>query len=169
MKAPLLILALAAFSISAQDLNLTSPDGRNSVTFSKNGKELTYSVSMDGQPVILPSRAGVDLDNRVWEMALGKRDLAQPDCWMDLLTVDSVAVHAPVDTIWHPLYGERSTVRDHYNSATMYLSRHDKSKYRLNVEVRAYDEGVAFRYFFPEHPDAIFHKVVADLTDYTLP
>lgn len=169
MKAPLLILALAAFSISAQDLNLTSPDGRNSVTFSKNGKELTYSVSMDGQPVILPSRAGVDLDNRVWEMALGKRDLAQPDCWMDLLTVDSVAVHAPVDTIWHPLYGERSTVRDHYNSATMYLSRHDKSKYRLNVEVRAYDEGIAFRYFFPEHPDAIFHKVVADLTDYTLP
>ena len=49
------------------------------------------------------------------------------------------------------------------------MSRHDKSKYRLNVEVRAYDEGIAFRYFFPEHPDAIFHKVTADLTDYTFP
>ena len=33
--------------------------------------------------------------------------------------------------------------------------------------MRAYDEGIAFRYFFPEHPQAIFHKVVGDLTEYT--
>ena len=39
----------------------------------------------------------------------------------------------------------------------------------MNIEVRAYDEGVAFRYFFPEHPQAIFHKVTGDLTEYTLP
>ena len=51
----------------------------------------------------------------------------------------------------------------------MHLSRKDKSDYRLDVEVRAYDEGLAFRYFFPEHPAAIFHKVVADLTEYTFP
>ncbi|MBQ6524122.1 MAG: glycoside hydrolase family 97 N-terminal domain-containing protein, partial [Atopobiaceae bacterium] len=43
------------------------------------------------------------------------------------------------------------------------------SNYRLNIEVRAYDEGIAFRYFFPEHPAAIFHKVVADETEYSLP
>ena len=42
----------------------------------------------------------------------------------------------------------------------MYLSKKDGSNYRLNIEVRAYDEGIAFRYFFPEHPQAIFHKVV---------
>lgn len=165
-------IALPLCAMAAKDspvLNLKSPDGKNIVTFSKPGKELTYSVFSDGAYVVLPSRAGLDLDNRVWEMALGKRDLRQPDCWMDLLEVDSVTVHPAVDTVWHPQYGERSTVRDRHNSATMYLSRHDKSKYRLNVEVRAYDEGIAFRYFFPEHPDAIFHKVVTDLTDYTFP
>lgn len=170
MKSTFITLALAAFALQPQaatKLTVTSPDGRNCVTFEKPGKQLTYSVTVDGKETILPSRAGVDLDNRVWEMALGKRDLAQPDCWMDLLTVDSVAIHAPSDTVWHPQYGERSTVTDRYNSATMYLSRKDKSRYRLNVEVRAYDEGIAFRYFFPEHPDAIFHKVTADLTDYT--
>lgn len=172
MKSTLITLALAAFALQPQaatKLTVTSPDGRNCVTFEKPGKQLTYTVTVDGKETILPSRAGVDLDNRVWEMALGKRDLAQPDCWMDLLTVDSVAVHAPADTVWIPQYGERSTVTDRYNSATMYLSRKDKSRYRLNVEVRAYDEGIAFRYFFPEHPDAIFHKVTADLTDYTFP
>lgn len=172
MKLYFLTLALATLTFPAlaeSRLTLSSPDGRNTVIFEKPGKQLTYSVTVDRKDVILPSRAGVDLDNRVWEMALGKRDLRQPECWMDLLEVDSVVLHAPVDIVWHPEYGERSTVTDRYNSATMYLSRKDKSKYRLNIEVRAYDEGIAFRYFFPEHPDAIFHKVTADLTDYTFP
>ncbi len=154
---------------AATDLVLTSPDGRNRITFTKPGKELSYTVERDGHALILPSRAGLDVDNRVWEMALGKRDLAQPECWMDLMTVDSVSYATPVDSVWHPLYGERSTVRDNYNGATLHMSRKDKSDYRLDVQVRAYDEGVAFRYFFPEHPAAIFHKVVEDLTDYTFP
>lgn len=168
---PFFVLSLICLSLSvnATTLKLKSPDGRNQVVFSKEGKELTYNVSIDGENVILPSRAGLQVDNRVWEMALGKRDLAQPEVWMDLLTVDSVSYHPSVDSVWHPLYGERSTIRDKFNSATLHLSRKDKSDYRLDVEVRAYDEGIAFRYFFPEHPAAIFHKVTEDLTDYTLP
>lgn len=170
MKASIALLATGlAISASAADLTLTSPDGRNRVVFAKDGAELSYSVTRDGKDFILPSRAGLEIDNRVWEMALGKRDLAQPDSWMELLSVDSVSIHAPVDSIWHPLYGERSTVRDRFNSATLHTSRKDKSNYRLDIEVRAYDEGVAFRYFFPEHPAAIFHKVVDDLTDYSFP
>lgn len=154
---------------SAAELTLTSPDGRKTVAFAKDGKELTYNIDIDGAAAVLPSRAGLEIDNWVWEMALGKRTLEQPESWMDLLTVDSVTVHAPVDSTWAPLYGERSTVRDHFNSATLHLSRKGKSDYRLDVQVRAYDEGIAFRYFFPEHPAAIFHKVVADLTDYAMP
>ena len=171
MKKSIVFVAAAAviFSVSATDLTLSSPDGRKTIHFEKNGKELTYGITVDGEAAILPSRAGLEIDNWVWEMALGKRTLAQPQSWMDLLTVDSVTVHAPVDSTWTPLYGERSTIHDRFNSATMHLSRKDKSDYRLDVQVRAYDEGMAFRYFFPEHPAAIFHKVVADLTDYTVP
>lgn len=150
-------------------LSLESPDGRNKVIFQKTGDKLQYEMKTDGESVILPSRAGLELDNRTWEMALGKRTLQQPASWMNLLVADSVSYHKPVDTTWQPLYGERSEIRDRYTSATLHLSRHDESHYRLDVEVRAYDEGVAFRYFFPEHPDAVFHKVTADLTDYALP
>lgn len=170
MKYPAIILSLlVAAPAFAQQLNLTSPDGRNTISFSKNGKELRYSVHSDGKPVILDSRAGLEMDNEIWEKALGKRTLAQPDSWMELLTVDSVSYASPVDTTWKPLFGERSVIHDRYNQATLHMSRHDESKYRLDVQVRAYDEGVAFRYFLPEHPDAIFHKVVGDLTDYAFP
>lgn len=175
MKSRIITLSIASIGICfaaaahAETLELASPNGSNKVTFAKDGKDLTYSVSYKGQPVILPSQAGLDLDNRVWEMALGKRDLQQPECWMDMLVVDSVTYGAPVRNVWHPLYGERSEVVDAYNPATLHMSRHDKSKYRLDVEVRAYDQGIAFRYFFPEHPDAIFHKVTDDLTSYAFP
>ena len=153
----------------ASVLTLASPDGRNVVEFSKPDSTLVYNVKVDGRDAILPSRAGLEIDNWAWEMALGKRDLTQPLSWMHLLQADSVTYAATVDSVWHPLYGERSAVRDNYNAATLHLSRHDKSDYRLDVQVRAYNEGIAFRYFFPEHPAAIFHKVVDDLTDYTLP
>ena len=173
MRYKLVVLAIGMCFLGGyaenEGLVLKSPNGRTEVSFSKPDSELTYRVSVDGRDVILPSRAGLQVDNRVWEMALGKRDLVQPKCWMDMLTVDSVSYFALVDSVWNPLYGERSVVRDRFNSATLHLLRKDKSRYRLDVQVRAYDEGVAFRYFFPEHPDAIFHKVTEDLTDYTFP
>ena len=172
------LLAALASGLSAiapdKELRLASPDGTHQVSFVQQVlpsgvRQVSYSVAYKGQPVIAPSRAGLEMDNRIWEMALGVRNLKQPACWMDNLEVDSVKLLPEVDNTWHPLYGERSTVRDHYTAATMYLSKKEGSKYRLNIEVRAYNEGIAFRYFLPEHPKAIFHKVVGDLTDYQLP
>lgn len=168
------VYAAFMFAGNARELRLTSPGGIQEISFYQkqtapvvNG--LFYQVSFKGQSVIEESRAGLELDNRIWEMALGQRKLIQPACWMDNLEVDSVTYTPTADNIWKPLYGERSEVRDHYNAATLHLSKKDGSLYRLDIEVRAYDEGVAFRYFFPEHPRATFHKVVGDLTEYTLP
>lgn len=164
----------ALWAGNGQKMELASPSGTHFVSFwsrqtASGTNELCYRVDYDGVSVIETSRAGLDMDNRVWEMALGVRDLEQPVCWMDNMEVDSVTYHPLHDEIWNPLYGERSVVRDCYNSATMYLSKKDGSDYRLNVEVRAYDEGIAFRYFLPEHPKAIFHKITADLTEYAFP
>ncbi len=155
-------------------LNLTSPNGSHKAFFyqSKNSdsvKKLLYTITYQGKEVIKESSIGLEMDNWVWEMALGFRDLKQSNSWMDNMEIDSVAYHPQIDETWHPLYGERSVIRDYYNSATLYLSRKDVSDYRLNIEVRAYNEGIAFRYYFPEHPKAIFHKVVDDLTEYTFP
>ena len=179
MKRAILLLGAFVSTISltaenAKELRLASPGGTHKVVFNQKRvspqvNEIRYRVGYKHQPVLEESRAGLGLDNRIWEMALGVRNLKQPACWMDNLEVDSVAYLPSVDNVWHPLYGERSMVRDAYNAATMYLSKKDGSGYRLNIEVRAYDEGISFRYFFPEHPKAIFHKVTEDLTEYTFP
>lgn len=175
MKHILLLLAAAAACLQAgaapAELHLTSPNGRHEVTFRQqvaaDGRaDLRYAVRFDGKTVIADSRAGLEMDNRVWELALARR-IEQPACWMDNLTADSVHYFPTVRKVWHPRFGERSAVPEVYNSATLYLSKKEGSNYALQVEVRAYDEGIAFRYFLPEHPQAIFHKVVGDLTEYT--
>ena len=171
-----IMMCVAGVSLCAavpEKLEVVSPDGTHrlecyTARTASGVNTLYYEVTYKGKKVIEQSRVGVELDNRVWEKALGFRKLEQPDCWMDNLEVDSVS-YGKHDEVWNPLYGERSTVRDCYNAGTLYLSKKDGSKYRMNIEVRAYDEGVAFRYFFPEHPQAIFHKVTGDLTEYTLP
>ena len=62
---------------------------------------------------------------------------------------------------WKPLYGERAEIPDHYRSLCVKFRKgeapsekapdgYDRSRtYFMNVEVRAYNEGVAFRYHFP--------------------
>ena len=173
-----LLLPFMAFAVStalyaekSTTLELTSPGGVHKVKFygktsASGANGLYYTVDFKDKSVLKESKAGLHVDNRVWEMALGKRTLQQPECWMDNMEIDSVS-YSSHSGEWTPVYGERSLVKDNYTAGVVYMSKKDKSKYRLNVEVKAYDEGVAFRYFFPEHPDAIFHKVTDDLTEYS--
>ena len=50
-------------------------------------------------------------------------------------------------------YGERSQVRDHYEEMIITLLRNNDENLKLQIQVRAYNEGIAFRYFFPENPE----------------
>ena len=164
----LLLLLTTMGSNAAIELNVASPKGENQLRVWYAAGSLHYSVSRHGQVLIEPSTLGLDMDNQTWERALARR-YPQYDCWMQGFTADSVSASSQHRAELRPLWGEQSAVPDNYNAATLYLSKHDGSDYRLNIEVRCYDEGVALRYFIPEHPQAVFHKVSADLTSYTFP
>ena len=91
----MLALASSLFADNGKELKLASPDGTHEIVFyqkqvSPAVNELCYRVDYKSQPVVNESRAGLELDNRIWEMALGVRNLKQPACWMDNLEVDSV-------------------------------------------------------------------------------
>jgi alpha-glucosidase len=154
------------------ETTLASPDGRQQFAFcqrqvSAEVTKMFYRVDFDGQPVVLESRLDIGLDNHLWEEALGKH-WAQPARWNDAMRLDSVS-RAACRESWKPLYGERSAVSDHYNALTLHFSRGDKSAYRMDLEVRAYDAGIAFRYAFPMHPEAIYHRVTDEATEFSFP
>ncbi len=114
----------------SQEKSLFSPDKR--VFFEIHDEqalgELLYEIKYKDLPVILPSTLGIS-------------------GWEDGMTIESVSTKS-VDTIWHPVYGERSTIKDVYNEKT-FVVQIPKRDDKLHIIVRAYNEGIAFRYHFP--------------------
>ena len=101
----MLALASSLFADNGKELKLASPDGTHEIVFyqkqvSPAVNELCYRVDYKSQPVVNESRAGLELDNRIWEMALGVRNLKQPACWMDNLEVDSVTYQPETNLTW---------------------------------------------------------------------
>jgi alpha-glucosidase len=92
-----------------------------------------YSVSYSKRPVILLSELGLN-------------------GWDNNFVQAGVSFNVS-DTVWRPVYGERRLVRDNYNSMTVTLLKEGRPRDGMQIEVRAYNEGVAFRYYFHEHQD----------------
>jgi len=172
---------------------LLSPDGHYLFTFyqrqSPNGsKQMYYTLSYKGKTVIEESELGVLIENELFESALAiPNDTSK--LWGENLLLTSVEAKT-TDETWRPVYGEREEVRDHYNelvlkfqkggvpetesNSTAYAAGHgqayDKRQYYyMNLIVRAYDQGVAFRYFFPEATNGLFLHIVGEQTQFTLP
>ena len=78
------VAGVSMYAAAPEKLEVKSPGGTQQVEFymsrsASGANVLCYQVYYKGEKVIGPSRAGLELDNRVWEMALGKRSLPQPD------------------------------------------------------------------------------------------
>lgn len=155
---------------------LMSPDGKYLFTFAQQGGRLTYSLQYSGKTVVESGELGVNIDNSLVESAMGI-PVDTSRVWtadMELTGVERTTT----DTTWHPVYGEYATLRDHYNEMTLHFvkgSRHTSSgtaydkrqQYLLDIIVRAYDEGVAIRYHFPEATNGLFMHITDDLTSFT--
>ena len=133
----LLLAALAApFPVRAAEESLASPDGRV-VVFVNDADGLHYRVTLDGQPALADSRLGFDFEGG---FSLGRRT-----------TIERTA-RTEHDETWDNPFGPRRAVRDHCRELKLELQEHADAPGRLNLIVRAYDNGVAFRYELPVQP-----------------
>lgn len=151
---------------------LQSPDKSYLLTFARKTDEagrfcLYYCIAYKGQPIILESELEIRLDNHLSELALALPP-ERLDHWCENLTIREI-VRSSRDTWWEPVYGERSRVRDHYNEMTVRLFKPERPNYELHLIFRAYDEGIALRYFFPEDPMGVYYHITAEHTEFTLP
>lgn len=157
---------------SAQDAVVRSPDGKLRLEIRQqrqpDGKrELRYSLNYGDQPVILDSLLDLQLDNHLTESAMAL-PIDRRGKWFENLAITSVT-HGRADASWRPITGERAEIRDRYNTLTVNLVKDDNPVYKLAVEVRAYDEGVALRYSFPENEKGSYYRVTQENTEFTLP
>lgn len=175
----LLLLLMGGMAISAAPIDIKSPDGHYVFTFTQRAGQMFYQLQWNGRQIIRESELGVDIQNQLFESALG---IPNDTCtyWGSTLTVDSVTTSSH-DGSWAPLYGENATIRDHYNEMVIHMSKggaknrkadydFDKRQfYTINIIVRAYDEGVALRYHFPEQSNGLFLNIRGERTSFSLP
>jgi alpha-glucosidase len=115
----------AASQAAAAPLTVASPGGAILVTVG-TGADLTWSVTVDGRPVLLPSKIGLTLD--------GNRGLGAN------ATVRATTTRS-VDQVLRPVVRvKRAEVRDRFNERRIDFG----GDYSLIV--RAYDDGVAYRF-----------------------
>lgn len=150
---------------------LFSPDKNlefNFYTESDNGlQRFYYQVNYKGKTVIKPSRLDLQLDNHISQKAMAlKTD--SPGPWFGTLKIENV-IRSTSDSVWHPVYGENSSVRDHYNALTIQTVKADNPVYKMDIQVRAYNEGVAFRFYFPLNTKGTYYRVTSENTEFAFP
>jgi alpha-glucosidase len=155
----LLISVAPTFAQTANDnrLRVTSPDG--GIIF----------ILGDGkfEPGVSDMRYAVDFHHK-WlmdESMLGLKLEGQPALGPGMHQVHAQAGQA--DESYRIPVGKTSTVRNHYNSAVADFQ--DDSGRKLSVEIRVFDDGVAFRYILPDQPSLHKVRIEQELTQFNYP
>ncbi len=112
-----------------EPITLKSPTGKALIKLSLNNNQPQWSLEYNDQKILKQSKLGITLDK---PFTNGFKSLS--------VTRDSK------NETWKPVWGKISEVRNHYNEATWQLEENAPSKRRIDIIVRAYDQGVAVRY-----------------------
>ena len=169
----ILFWAVAIVGYAAEALQ--SPGGKYNFVFEQKDGRLTYRLDYAAKQVIEEGELGVNIDNHLVESAMGI-PVDNSNVWIHGMEVTSVDRRSE-DNTWKPVYGEYAQIRDRYNEMTIHLlkgGKHEGSgtaydkrqQYLLDIIVRAYDEGVAIRYHFPEATNGLFMHITDDLTSF---
>jgi alpha-glucosidase len=149
-----LLLATAVISLRA-DWSASSPNGEVMLTLTLGADGTPrYSVSHHGRPVVLESRLGFEATDQSQSLLAGFEFIA--------------AKERRCDDTWSPVYGERKSIPDRYRELRLAL-RHQSSGRRLDLVIRAYDEGAALRYEFPAQTPAAPLTFPAERTEFCFP
>jgi alpha-glucosidase len=129
-----------------------SPDRSLEVTLSLDNEALRYRVAYDGTGVILPSSMGFEF--RRQNSLVGN------------LTVDSISTLS-VDETWEPVWGQTRRIRSNYNEVRVRLIEKIPPNRRFNVVFRVFDDGLGFRYEFPEQDNMGTFEIMSEETHFT--
>jgi hypothetical protein len=148
----ILLIATRVFAVPADSWALASPDGKCSicVALGEDGA-LRYHAAYDGKTVVTDSPMGLRCDDQSFERSL-RFDRA-----------GRVERHHEKYELFS---GAQRQVNHIVNHRT--LAFHNTNNVKLEIELAASDEGVAFRYRFPQRSQHV-RIVESELSGFTIP
>ena len=148
-----LLVVLIPWSAATSQVRVTSPDGRNQVVVATHDGKLFYAVLRDGRTLLTPS-------------LLGFQFRGQPLLQDSLRIADSS--RGTFDTTWTQPWGEVSRIRDHHNELKVNIEERTAPNRKFTLALRAFNDGVAFRYEFPAQPALQDFEITDELTEFVM-
>ncbi|MGD9486428.1 MAG: glycoside hydrolase family 97 protein [Calditrichaceae bacterium] len=156
-----IVLIALMFVIDAYPDN--TPNGGSRLYSPSQKIAVDFQLTAEGAPVYMvsyQSRTIIDTSS------LGFTFLNQ-NALKNGLEIDDILL-TKVDDSWEMPWGEQRHVRNNYSQAVVFLKEKQAPGRKLIIYFRAYDDGIAFRYEFPEQ-SAIKEALITDeLTQFRL-
>ncbi len=159
-RTTLVLLPVSLFYITplaaarAQDtITVASPDGRNRVGVTTQDGKLYYMLGRDGRRILMPSMLGFEFKG-----APTLRDNLR-------ITGSTRGSH---DETWTQPWGEVARVRDHHNELRVSVGETASPGRKFDLVVRAFNDGIGFRYEVPAQPALSDFVISEELTQFNL-
>lgn len=138
----------------AQAETVSSPDGRTVVTLDTDGEGIPfYEVARDGTAVIAKSTLGFTFTDA---------DPMRRNFEVIAATTDEI------DTRWEQPWGERQWVADKHNEIALTFRQKDEIARQVTVRLRVFDDGLGFRYEFPDSDTQPVRRIAEELTEFNI-
>lgn len=143
MKKVLVSALCMCMALWAEAENISSPGGIVKVNFNLEDGVPTYSVDYKEKAVINPSTLGLEL-----------KDSPNLTDGFEIIRTEQTSF----DETWQPVWGEVKDIRNCYNEMLVELKQPSTDRY-MNLRFRVYDDGVGFRYEFPQQKNLVYFVV----------
>ncbi|MDE6256093.1 MAG: glycoside hydrolase family 97 protein [Muribaculaceae bacterium] len=142
------IMLTGAMQMAA--VGITSPSGNLQLNVDVDAEgHPFYSLSYKGKEIVEPSKLGIRADETVFADGFS------------IAGVDTVTV----DRSWEPVWGEYSTIRDHFREMAVKLKAGNPDR-ELTLRFRLFDDGLGFRYELPVQEGSNYLTVKDELTEF---
>ena len=140
-------------ALTANAIEQKSPNGNIVVNVDLNAQGTPYyQVTYKGREVIKPSTLGIEL--------------AEQNSLMDQFRINRTST-TTFDETWQPVWGETRDIRNHYNELFIEMEKPSNGRF-MNLRFRVYDDGVGFRYEFPQQKYLPYFVVKAEHTQFAM-
>ena len=137
--------------VAKQEAMVSSPSGNITLTTGvDNAGRPYYSLNRGKEEILLRSALGLKLKDG---------DLSNDFRLIGLS-------RATKDETWHQPWGEEDDVRNHYNELTMKLAQKKGLQRQLTIVFRVFDDGMGFRYVFPQQKNLSDFIITDELTEF---
>lgn len=148
----ILIPFMLFLAIMLQSQTLVSPDGNLKMKFSVANGQPSYQLSFQNKEVIKTSKLGIEAEG------VSLKDHFQ--------ITDST--RASFDQSWNPVWGNYKTIRNQFNELCVELTQNQQYNRKIKVRFRLFNDGLGFRYEFPEQKHLNYFIITDEITEFNL-